>query len=475
MANNLLQSNETQAVASGSGDRTVSLLELRTAAEQIPFSSYEGNVEQGQNVGQSIFGTSDSHTVQDISRPQSVGFNGGAASTSQLSNFNISQVVTSTTSVFTGSQQTVTYQTTPVTMPTVSVNSGASIPSFQHQTQTSQPTNMHGLPVIISETARMDLAKQGYQLPKLGDKQMLAIVNGQIYVVNDDTADPSTNAASTLASYNAPAPVIQNIGQQQVIVQHITPQQPSSEIEQQASQMPGCTTIVTQRNSMPIQNCSQGTFQMIQTAGSVTQTLGSLQHATGNSAPLSVPPAQIPAAQQQYLQQQQQQLLQRQQVEQLLQQIASAAGLDLNQPGVKQELLQQIIGFQGQQQTQSLSNTSQLFTSGSDLNDDDVEIDGDENPESNAQTTETEQRTKMFRGSSNIERDKIMQQKFVEKLLPQVCQGQIPTFVMEDISVNEDQRNDLVSCQNQDNKQIKKTFHDESFEHFSSSEGEDDA
>lgn len=372
-------------------------------------------MEQVQDVEQSIFG---SQNVQHLSRPQSVGFNGAAADTSQLSNFSISQVpvVTSTTSVFTGYQQTATYQTAPITMPTDSVNSVASNLSFQ---QSSHPTNTHGIsPVIISESDRMALAQQGLHLPKLRDNQMLAIVDGQIFVVNDDTTDPSTSAL-----YNAPAPVIQNIGQQQVIVQHITPQQPSSEIEQQVSLIPGGATIVTQINLAPIQNLSQGTFQ-IQTAGSVTQTMGSLQHATGNSAPLSVPSAQTPAAQQQqHLQQQQ-----LQQVEQMLHQIASTANLDLNQPDVKQELLRQIIGLQHQAQSVS-----------SDLNDDDIEIDGDENPESNEQTIEMEQRTNMLRGSSNIERDKAMQQNvIVEKLPSQVCQDQIPTFVMEDDDDDDD-------------------------------------
>lgn len=443
---NVTEEELSQAAGTDLDDREVSLREQRNPDSLLPFSGYTPNAGQIENAGHSAFGARSSQTVSHLTRPQSAGFRRDSENyvTSSNASQNPSSIVTSSTSVFGTTQQKETYQTATITAPTVSVNSNLSNSSFQPIQQQEHTEIPSSDPFIITDEDKLSLSQQGVQLPKLGPNQMFALIGGQIYVVHDDTIDQKsdqTSGAMSEASTSIAQNVEQNVGQQQVIVQQIATQQPTTETEQAGVQIPASTSMT---------QILQGSLQ--------NQSEGALVH----------------TLQQQLLMQQQQQL-QQQQALQMVQQLAAASGIDVSQPGMLQTLLQQVLALSNQQQAQT-SGMSSVLAPNSDMNDDDLEIDGEVNT-ANGQFSNSKQCNNKKRESSNKEDDIMMQNEVVFETVPE-CEddtaSRIPVFVNE-VIIEDDSSNSGSSNKNeQTKKHVDFKLKNGSFGNGVSSEEEDD-
>ncbi|XP_060597791.1 serine/threonine-protein kinase phg2-like [Ruditapes philippinarum] len=443
------------ATPTGVEEGAVSLREQQQGNGQIPFQNYSG-----QNPGQSIFGASNGQS----SRPQSAGFRGQMTGTGMQASSNQTSIVTSTTSVFCTTTTATTSYVSPE-LPTMSVNSSRENTASNNQIQ-PEATEQHPGVMVLSEEDKHTLDEQGVQLPELGPKQMYALIGGQIYVVNDDTAEQSSNVTQTPAPYNSPATStvtqtpapynsqanVQNIGQLQVVIQQFAPQQPASEAEQRQVEFPPMTSGISQ--SMGAQNFPMST--------------ASMSTAVDQSAVLQQQRNVLMQQQQQeqLLQQQQlQQLLQQPQVYQQIAQVALQAGLDPTDPVVLQQLLQQISALQGQTSLQQ-GNAAEatMFGAGADLNDDDLEEDGGSVSTKNASKNKTnkpmsvvkagDRRNKKLRGSSGIGKA-MYEAEHMEYVEGEIDDDtRIPVFVNE-VTIGEESND----CDTNNKVQSVKTVH----------------
>ena len=316
----------------------------------LPFQNY-----MGQKSETPLIGSNNSQSLNQSSRAQSAGFRGQMSGGMGMpASSNPSSIVTSTTSVFCNTTETTSYQSVSSNMSTMSVNSNMGNTSHQQQQSASEEQSM----MFLSEEDQLTLRQQGVQLPKLGPNHMLALIGGQVYVVNDDTAEQAS-VTQPPVTYSTPS-AVQNIGQHQVVIQHIAPQQPASEAE------------LNQTNFPP--NMSSSQITPTQTA--VDQSaLQQQQNLILQQQNLLLHQQMLQQQQQQQGLQQQQQQQHQQQVLQQLAHVAASAGLDINAPGVLELLLRQVSDLQGQAVLQT-AGTSASGT-GADLNDDDLEEDGD--------------------------------------------------------------------------------------------------